>query len=190
MPNPSKLRQGMEWWCVVSCATVSVLGIAASAQTLLPPSSPQRQPLFTLVASSSTTASIDQSHARHVSPIVTTWQMRVDSTVAGVLFARQSSDISVKFFTDGTMQIPLTQGRMQMPRIVPTPSRLRANGLFGRAGAVLPLPLAERASQHGVVRDLITFAAAFDGLPTGAGTLHIADRDSAGTLAARRIQRS
>ena len=100
MPNPSKLRQGMEWWCVVSCATVSVLGIAASAQTLLPPSSPQRQPLFTLVASSSTTASIDQSHARHVSPIVTTWQMRVDSTVAGVLFARQPSDINGRYYTD------------------------------------------------------------------------------------------
>ena len=186
MCTPSKSRQGLEWWCVgvVSCATVSVLGIAAaSAQRLSPPSSPPRPPLFTLVASSSTTASIDQSHARHVSPIVTAWQMRVDSTVAGMLFARQPSDISVNFFTGGTMQIPLSQGRMQVPSVVPTPWRLRGTGLFGRAGAVLPLPLAERASQHSVVRDLITYAAAFDGLPTGASTLRVADRDSAGGIA-------
>ncbi len=186
MSSMSSTRRSVRWWCVgvVWCTGVSLTDVAtSSAQTVPPLSPPQRQPVFTLVASSRTTTSVDESHARHISPIVTTWQVRVDSVVAGALFARQPTDVSIKYYTDGTMQIPIAQGWMQLPRVVPTPSRLRENGMFGRTGASLPLPLAERVSRQSTIRDLITHAAAFDGLRVGVSTLHVADRDSAGTLA-------
>ena len=174
------------------CTAVLMLSIGnASAQVPALPQPPLRQPLFTVIVTSQTTRATDQARAQHVSAVRASWRMRIDSASGGTLFGRQPSDIAVQYYTDGQMHIPVVRARMQLPRVIAAPSRLREGGMRGRTG-VLPIAIAERASRQATMREFITSAAAFDGLSDSVGTPRLVERDSAGvalTVTATRHSR-
>ncbi len=171
-------------------ATVFMLGAAtANAQVPSRPQPPPRPPLTVAVTSWTTRAS-DQAHARHVSSVFDSWQLRVDSAVNGTLFARQPIAVGVRYYTDGQLRIPIVRGQMQRPQVIAVPSRLREN-MFDRTG-ILPLPIAERASRLVAIREFITYAAVFDGVLDSVSTIEVVERDSAGValrLTATRFPR-
>lgn len=134
-----------------------------------------RSPYLTVVASVRTTIATDSVRARHVSPSVSQWNVRVDSAVGGVLFARAPFEVNSRYRTDGLVRVPIERERAASVLVTPVASRLRTTPGFERGSAVMPLAEAERAAQQELMLTFARFASVFDGVPDGVGTTHIAD---------------